>query len=312
MSVDNLLLRLDKVKPVGKCRWLACCPAHADKSPSLSIRELDDGRVLVHCFGGCSSYSVLEAIGLTINDLFPEHEHIHHAKCERRPAFTWFIDGVHIAPLLIIRAPESECGKTTVKDVVQQFVRRPLSNEGVSIAALFRVVEQEQPTLLLDDADSWLLRDPNDERHSLINSGHKRGGRVLRCVGDNHDLKAFSTFCAKVIAFIGKSRDTLHNRSIEIVLRRKMAGEKITPLRNADRSGYDTLRAKLARMEEDYLDTIANARPDLSGFDNRAADNWEPLLAVADLAGGEWRCKLRELIRSMREQDKFRRDVVTK
>ncbi len=203
-------------------------------------------------------------------------------------AFTWFIDGVHIAPLLVIRSPESECGKTTVKDVVQQFVRRPLSNEGVSIAALFRVVEQEQPTLLLDDADSWLLRDPNDERHSLINSGHKRGGRVLRCVGDNHDLKAFSTFCAKVIAFIGKSKDTLHNRSIEIVLLRKMAGEKITPLRNADRSGYDTLRAKLARMEVDYLDTIAKARPDLFGLDNRAADNWEPLLAVADLAGGEW------------------------
>ena len=203
-------------------------------------------------------------------------------------AFTWFIEGVHFAPLLVIRSPESECGKTTVKDVVQQFVRRPLSNEGVSIAALFRVVEQEQPTLLLDDADSWLLRDPNDERHSLINSGHKRGGRVLRCVGDNHDLKAFNTFCAKVIAFIGKSKDTLHNRSIEIVLRRKMAGEKIIPLRNADRSAFDTLRAKLARMEADYLDTIAKARPDLTDLDNRAADNWEPLLAIADLAGGEW------------------------
>lgn len=203
-------------------------------------------------------------------------------------AFTWFIDSVHFAPLLVIRAPESECGKTTVKDVVQQFVRRPLSNEGVSIAALFRVVEQEQPTLLLDDADSWLLRDPNDERHSLINSGHKRGGRVLRCVGDSHDLKAFSTFCAKVIVFIGKSKDTLHNRSIEIVLRRKMPNEKIIPLRNADRSAFDTLRAKLARMEADYLDTIAKARPDLTGLDNRAADNWEPLLAIADMAGGEW------------------------
>lgn len=204
-------------------------------------------------------------------------------------AFTWFIEVVHFAPLLIIRAPESECGKTTVKDIVELFVRRPLSNEGVTIAALFRVVEQEQPTLLLDDADSWLLRDPNDERHSLINSGHKRGGKVLRCVGDNHDLKAFSTFCAKVIAFIGKSKDTLHNRSIEIVLRRKVAGERIQSLRNADRSSIDLIRAKLARMEVDYLSIIAHAKPILpAGIDNRAADNWEPLLSVADVAGGEW------------------------
>ena len=77
------------------------------------------------------------------------------------------------------------------------FVRRPLSSEGITNAAMFRVVEQEQPTLLLDDADSWLLRDPKDERHSLINSGHKRGGRVIRCVGDKHELKAFSTFCCQ-------------------------------------------------------------------------------------------------------------------
>lgn len=216
-------------------------------------------------------------------------------------AFTWFIDAVPIAPLLIIRSPESECGKTTVKDVVQLFVRRPLSSEGVTNAAMFRVVEQEQPTLLLDDADSWFLRDPNDERHSLINSGHKRGGRVFRCVGDSHELKAFSTFCAKVIAFIGKSKETLHNRGIEIVLRRKMPEETITPLRYADQSKYDSVRAKLARMEIDYFDEIAKARPDLTNLNNRAADNWEPLLAIADLAGGEWPKLARDAERALRQ-----------
>ncbi|MBY0499665.1 MAG: DUF3631 domain-containing protein [Nitrosomonas sp.] len=204
-------------------------------------------------------------------------------------AFSWFIEAVYFAPLLIIRAPESECGKTTVKDIVELFVRRPLSSESVSNAAMFRVVEQEQPTLLLDDADSWLLRDPNDERHSLINSGHKRGGKVLRCVGDNHELKAFKTFCAKVLAFIGKSKDTLHNRSIEIVLRRKMAGERIQSLRNIDRSSVNLIRSKLARIEIDYSSVVASAKPSLpAGIDNRAADNWEPLLAIADIASVEW------------------------
>jgi putative DNA primase/helicase len=204
-------------------------------------------------------------------------------------AFTWFIEGAQIAPILVIRAPESECGKTTVKDIVELFVKRPLSNEGITLAALFRVVEQLQPTLLMDDADSWLLRDPKDERHSLINSGHKRGGRVFRCAPDTFELQSFSTFCAKAIIFIGKSKDTLHNRSIEIVLRRKIAGESIISLRTADRGQYDLLRTKLARIEMDYLSAFTRARPLLPhGLENRAADNWEPLFAIADLAGGEW------------------------
>jgi putative DNA primase/helicase len=204
-------------------------------------------------------------------------------------AFSWFIEGAQIAPLLVIRAPESECGKTTVKDIVELFVRRPLSNEGITLAALFRVVEQFQPTLLLDDADSWLLRDLKDERHSLINSGHKRGGKVLRCAPDTFELQSFSTFCAKAIIFIGKSKDTLHNRSIEILLRRKVAGESIIPLRTADREQYDLIRAKLARVEVDYLSAFAKARPSLPpGLENRAADNWEPLFAIADLVGGDW------------------------
>jgi putative DNA primase/helicase len=203
--------------------------------------------------------------------------------------FTWFIEGAHIAPLLVIRAPESECRKTTVKDIVELFVKRPLSNEGITLAALFRVVEQVQPTLLLDDADSWLLRDPKDERHSLINSGHKRGGKVIRCAPDTFELQSFSTFCAKAIIFIGRSKETLHNRSIEILLRRKVAGESISPLRTADRGQYDLLRTKLAWMEIDYSLAFAKARPSLPpGLENRAADNWEPLFVIADIAGGAW------------------------
>lgn len=71
MSVATLLDRLGRVKPSGPGRWLACCPAHEDRSPSLSIRELDDGRVLLHDFGGCDTQAVLDALGLTMSDLFP-------------------------------------------------------------------------------------------------------------------------------------------------------------------------------------------------------------------------------------------------
>jgi hypothetical protein len=72
MSVEQLLSRLDRVRSTGSGRWLACCPAHEDRSPSLSIRELADGRILLHDFGGCRTDDVLSAIGLTMTDLFPD------------------------------------------------------------------------------------------------------------------------------------------------------------------------------------------------------------------------------------------------
>ena len=84
MSVETLLSRLERVKPSGTGRWNARCPAHDDNGPSLSIRELDDGRVLVHCFAGCAVHEVVASVGLEITDLFPEQE-IQHGKPESRP-----------------------------------------------------------------------------------------------------------------------------------------------------------------------------------------------------------------------------------
>jgi hypothetical protein len=85
MSTKNFLSRLDRVKPTGSGRWLACCPAHDDKGPSLSIRELEDERVLVHCFAGCDVQAVVAAVGMSLEDLFPPRELGHSAKRERRP-----------------------------------------------------------------------------------------------------------------------------------------------------------------------------------------------------------------------------------
>lgn len=84
--IDDLLSRLDKVRKTGSGRWVARCPAHDDKHPSLSIRELDDGRILIHCFAGCSPVDVLAAVGLEFADLYPpDSRAIGHANPERRP-----------------------------------------------------------------------------------------------------------------------------------------------------------------------------------------------------------------------------------
>lgn len=84
MSVANLLSCLDGVKNTGPDRWLAKCPSHEDRTASLSIRELGDGRVLCHCFAGCSVHEVLGAVGLQIDELFPEKP-LQHGRPDRRP-----------------------------------------------------------------------------------------------------------------------------------------------------------------------------------------------------------------------------------
>lgn len=85
MRADTLLSRLDKVRQTGPDSWSARCPAHTDKTNSLSIRQADD-KTLIHCFAGCSVHEVVGAVGLEISDLFPPREH--HGKPERRPLLT--------------------------------------------------------------------------------------------------------------------------------------------------------------------------------------------------------------------------------
>ncbi|MCB1779250.1 MAG: DNA primase [Candidatus Competibacteraceae bacterium] len=85
MSAETLLSRLDHVRETGTGRWIARCPAHDDRSPSLTIRELEDGRVLVHCFTGCPAGDVLAALGLAFSDLYPPRLTGHCTKPEKHP-----------------------------------------------------------------------------------------------------------------------------------------------------------------------------------------------------------------------------------
>lgn len=84
MTIENVLSRLSKVKKTGKDKWLACCSAHQDKSPSLAIKLESDGRILLHCFAGCSADDVIAAIGLEFSELFPE-KLMEHGKPVRKP-----------------------------------------------------------------------------------------------------------------------------------------------------------------------------------------------------------------------------------
>lgn len=203
--------------------------------------------------------------------------------------FTWFCESSHIAPLLVIRSPEKGCGKSTVMNILARLVYRPLILSGLSAAVLFRVVDKYQPTVMIDEGDTF-LNNENYELHGVINSGYSKTAPYhWRCVGDNHEPKAFNVFSPKAIAFIGHTRDTLHDRAIEVELRRKLQDEKIARLRQSDGGELDVIARKLARLSADRLDDFSAQRPMLpEALPDRQADNWEPLLQVAMLAGDEW------------------------
>lgn len=203
-------------------------------------------------------------------------------------AMTWFIDVVQVAPIAAITAPEKRCGKSQLLFVLRRLSRRPLAASSISPAALYRSIEAWEPTLLIDEADACMK--DNEELRGIINSGHTRDSAyVIRTVGDDHIPKKFSTWGAKAIAGIGSLADTIADRSIALELRRKMPGESVERLRHAEPEIFDRLTAMLARFADDNRAAVRRARPQIpDSLNDRAQDNWEPLLAIADVAGGVW------------------------
>ena len=203
-------------------------------------------------------------------------------------AFTWLIDSVEIAPIAVITAPEKRCGKSQLLNLLGKLSYRPLVASNIGAAAVFRVIEAHSPTLLIDEADSFFK--DNEELRGVINSGHTRqSAYVIRCVGDDHEPRQFSTWGAKAISGIGHLAETLMDRSVVLDLRRKLPTETIKRLRHAEPGLFERLSSKLARFAQDAAPRIARARPTLpEELNDRAQDNWEPLLAIADYAGGKW------------------------
>jgi putative DNA primase/helicase len=210
-------------------------------------------------------------------------------------AHTYLLDCFGISPRLAITSPEKGCGKTTALDVLSRLIFRPLPTANASASAIFRVVESQRPTLLIDEADTFLPE--NEELRGILNSGHRQGGSVIRTVGEDFEPRSFSTYSACTIALIGKLPATLADRSVPIELRRRRADEAIEAFRFDRTKHLEQLARKAARWAIDNADRIRGGDPDMpAGVFNRAADNWRPLLAIADAAGGEWPTRARRAV----------------
>jgi putative DNA primase/helicase len=208
---------------------------------------------------------------------------------------TYLLDALGISPRLAVTSPEKGCGKTTLLDVLSCLVQRPLPTANATASAIFRVVEMRRPTLLIDEGETFLLE--NEELRGILNSGHRRGGSVIRTVGDDFEPRSFSTYSACAIALIGRLPTTLEDRSVSVELRRRMSDEAIEAFRFDRTQRLRQLARKAARWAVDNTDAIRDADPDMpAGVFNRMADNWRPLLAIADAVGGEWPARARRAV----------------
>jgi putative DNA primase/helicase len=239
-----------------------------------------------------------------------------------------------ISTYIGVVSPEKRCGKTTLLELLGFLASRSLTAANISPSALFRVIQETQPTLLIDEADTFLQG--RDELAGILNAGYRKGNSYVLRVAEGKSRRRdggtsiggtsytspefaqwspdpadslnpsanseprtltpepsvatnfaqYSCWCPKVMAAIGRLPDTLADRCIIITMQRKMPGEKCERLRHLDATEY---RKRCAEFVREHSEPIAKAQPEIpSALNDRAADIWEPLLAIADLAGGEW------------------------
>jgi hypothetical protein len=210
-------------------------------------------------------------------------------------AHTHAIDAADTTPYLTITSPEKRCGKSRLLlDVFPPLIRNPLPSASISDAALFRAIENNKPTFLLDEVDAVFgsKAREREELRGLLNAGYRRGLKAHRMGGSNNrTLEAFEVFCPKAFAGIGDSLpDTITDRAIAIRLQRRLPEETIERFRQRlVAPEAEELRDRIADWLEPQLAELRGDWPELPDeLDDRAQDVWEPLFAIADLAGGDW------------------------
>ncbi|MCY4355083.1 MAG: DUF3631 domain-containing protein [Truepera sp.] len=205
---------------------------------------------------------------------------------------THFHTHLEVSTFLNLTSATKRCGKSLLLEILAELVYRPLPLSGrITSAALFRTIELHAPTLLLDEADTFFGKD--DELRGVVNGSQRRElAYVLRCVGEEHEPRKFVTWCPKAIAGIGKLPDTVRDRSLVLNLERRPANAPALPRwRDRDRGAIEELQRQLLRWVTDNREAILAARASVSyppGLHDRARDAWESLLAIANIARGEW------------------------
>ncbi|MFF8281034.1 DUF3631 domain-containing protein [Streptomyces lateritius] len=231
-------------------------------------------------------------------------------------AHAHLLDCFDSTPRLAFLSPEPGSGKSRGLEIVETLTPNPMVAVNASAAALFRAVSNPEgrPTILFDEIDTVFgpKAGDNEELRGFLNAGHRRSGVTYRCIGDggNQTVQAFPSYTAVAVAGLGSLPDTILTRSVIIRMRRRARNEKVEAFRQRihEKEGH-ALRDRLAAWADQVREQVTGAWPEMpEGVTDRPADVWEPLLAVADAAGGEWPKRARkacvELVAAAQVDDK--------
>ena len=211
-------------------------------------------------------------------------------------AHSHVVDAFETTPRLAFLSPEPGSGKTRALEIVELVSANPLLSSNMSVAYLMRkLADSPRPTVLFDEIDTVFgpkAKADNEELRGLLNSGYRAGATSGRCVTRGNEIvtEEFPSFAAVALAGLDDLPDTVATRSVIIRMRRRAPGEKVQPYRRRlhEPQGH-AIREDLAAWAQSQFERLREAWPDLpEGCEDRNADCWEPLLAIADAAGGKW------------------------
>jgi hypothetical protein len=210
-------------------------------------------------------------------------------------AHTHAAERFYITPRLILDSAEPGSGKTRVLEVAALLVNAPEMTMSATPAALFRLVSAGPATILFDEVDAIFnpRNGGNEDLRGLLNAGYKQGASVARCVGDAKSMKVqrFPVFAPAALAGIaGHMPATVTTRAVTIHMRRRRSDQQVEAFRQrtAEQQARP-IREGLAAWIASVADRLEGTVPELpEGVADRAAEIWEPLVAIADEAGGHW------------------------
>ncbi|MEM9652484.1 MAG: DUF3631 domain-containing protein [Actinomycetota bacterium] len=218
---------------------------------------------------------------------------------EASVAVTLWIAATHAAPAwntaprLVIRGPEKRCGKSRLLDIIEATCHWPRMTVNATPSAIYRsigLVPGDPPTILLDEADTVFgpAAGDHEDLRGILNAGHQRNRPALRYDAAARSVEEIETYAMAALAGIGRMPDTIEDRAVIIKMRRRAPHEVVSPYRlRRDGPPLRALKLQLHSWARHHLDDLARAEPEMP-LEDRAADTWEALVALADQAGRHW------------------------
>jgi hypothetical protein len=219
-------------------------------------------------------------------------------------AHTHMLKRFDSTPRLAFLSPEPGSGKSRAQEVLETLTPAPLRSANVTVSVLFRLIDESSPTIYMDEVDSiWTGPGQAEELRALVNAGHRRGSDAARMTGEgkNMKVKRFATFAPICLAGLGGLPATVADRSLIIHMKRRLPGEPVEPWRfRSSKVDGEQIREELALWARALVEDDGSLEVPVPVDDiaDRAWDCWEPLITVADAAGGNWPDRARAACRA--------------